>query len=197
MPSHAPWLEPTFCPSDREETITNLILAISAMEQIHGRLNLVGRGLSGTLLGYCVARDMRRTFMVVRCRPQKFGIDGNLEYGCHSDHAVENAQPGKYVIIDDFVDSGHTVRTTVDTISKESIKENDQDTTVCVGVLLYGSNAYRVAKVPTTKRQDNCWDNDGPGIQTYSVNFVLTSTDEAQTFMRAQAPVFPVNFNMW
>ena len=78
------------------------------------------RGLSGTLVGPAVVVGMNKTMLAVRKR------DDNS----HSDMMVEGDKGAKhYIIIDDFINSGSTVRA----IRKEVKKFAPQ--AKCVGVL--------------------------------------------------------------
>jgi adenine/guanine phosphoribosyltransferase-like PRPP-binding protein len=83
---------------------------------------LVFRGFSGAVVGPAVALKLKKRWVLVR-KP-----DDNA----HSGRRLEGMVQGKYVIIDDFIDSGATIKAIV-----EAINVTCHGIVECVGVVLY------------------------------------------------------------
>lgn len=80
------------------------------------------RGMSGALLGAPLAHLFKKTMLVVR----KPGVD------CHTDRAVEgDFGARRYVIVDDVISSGNTVRTIIRAIKHFAPHAE------CVGILVW------------------------------------------------------------
>lgn len=82
------------------------------------------RGMSGALVGPMVAARLNKEFLMVRKRKDN----------SHSSFDVEGTVPvtsQRYIIVDDFICSGRTVRTVIDKIS-EVLPEAE-----CVGIAVY------------------------------------------------------------
>lgn len=73
-------------------------------------------GLSGLLMGPVVADRLGKGIIVVRKEGEKN----------HSGYAIESSVSGKYVIVDDFISTGATIRRIVDNVGEG-----------CVGICLY------------------------------------------------------------
>lgn len=84
------------------------------------------RGLSGALVASIVAAKLDKPLVVVRKKIE----------GTHSSYGIEQgvAGPFRYVIVDDLIDKGGTVRAII-----EKIKEREEDA-VCVGIILYAQD---------------------------------------------------------
>ena len=84
-------------------------------------------GVSGALIAPAIAIALNKGVIVVR-KPKEHS---------HSTYGIEGTIKGKkrYIIIDDFIDSGKTCKTIID-----SIKHKKQfHTSTCVGIYTYGS----------------------------------------------------------
>jgi hypothetical protein len=83
---------------------------------------LVFRGFSGAVVGPAVALKLKKRWALVR-KPDD---------SAHSGRRLEGVVHGKYVVIDDFIDTGATIRAIVEAINItcDTIAE-------CVGVVLY------------------------------------------------------------
>jgi orotate phosphoribosyltransferase len=79
---------------------------------------VVFRGFSGALFGPAVALALGKSFALVR-KPDD---------SCHSLRLIEGEVIGPYIIVDDFVATGSTVKAIVNEVG---------DCTPCVGVVLY------------------------------------------------------------
>lgn len=86
---------------------------------------LVFRGFSGTLVGPATALRLGKRWALIRKQGDT----------AHSSRIVEGDNIGDYVIIDDFLDTGHTVRTIAETLSKLT-----EIRSACVGVVFYEQN---------------------------------------------------------
>lgn len=87
--------------------------------------SIVVRGLSGTIMGSCLAHRLKKNLVVVRKGEECHGY--SLEY---------NDFPKKYIILDDLVSSGDTIRSIKDRMDRilDSISSR------CMGIYLYHSN---------------------------------------------------------
>jgi hypothetical protein len=83
---------------------------------------LVFRGFSGAVVGPTVALQLRKPWALVR-KP------GDT---AHSGRRMEGGVAGKYVILDDFIDTGTTINAIVEAVSIVSPCRTE-----CVGVVLY------------------------------------------------------------
>ena len=83
-------------------------------------------GTSGLLVGPTIADRMKKKIAVIR-KSTKI---------CHSDNSVESEIIKQYIIIDDLVFIGETVRNIVDKI------ENQYPNARCVGLVLYRGEGY-------------------------------------------------------
>lgn len=84
---------------------------------------LVFRGFSGAVVGAAVAHVMQKPWILVR-KPSD---------SSHSGCTVEGTTKGKFVIIDDFLSSGQTVRETIQVMGNRFMCPDAQ----CIGVFLY------------------------------------------------------------
>lgn len=92
------------------------------------------RGLSGTLVGPLLAYLLNKTVLAVR-KPHELKRSNS-----HGYYQVEgDIAAGKYVIVDDFVSSGDTVREIIIEIHESAPRA------ICIGVLLIGGYAPRIA----------------------------------------------------
>lgn len=86
------------------------------------------RGMSGALVAPLVAREMRKKLLMVR----------KAKDSSHSMHTVEGDFSTKqYVIIDDMISSGNTLRGIIEDVKKDFIKERVATLPECVGIVLY------------------------------------------------------------
>ena len=118
-----------------------------------GRIDqVVGTGVSGIIALLPVSMQSGIPCMIIR-KPRE--IDECVtQGGCHSDRLVENVSKvdaGRYVIIDDSIDSGRTIRRIIETMIGEYPHSE------CVGIILYQENSYyespnaMFADVPITR----------------------------------------------
>lgn len=86
------------------------------------------RGLSGALVAPIVAREMKKTLLCVR---REIGETGHSVHGVEGDLAAR-----RYVILDDFVSSGTTVRKIIQAVRKEFL-DACRPVPVCIGICEY------------------------------------------------------------
>lgn len=99
---------------------------------------IVFRGFSGALVGPTVALQMEKQWALVR----KPGDNA------HSNNSIEGFVKGKFVILDDFIVTGTTIRAIVEAVShqppfsfrlneSEELVPNKIESPKCAGVILY------------------------------------------------------------
>jgi hypothetical protein len=88
------------------------------------------RGVSGLLIGIPIADRLDKRLCVIR-KPAE---------GTHSHHAVEGEPIGRYLILDDFVVSGETVKTIVETMREKF------PSLACAGFYGYDCHNYHGTK---------------------------------------------------
>lgn len=92
-----------------------------AVKKLHGKQfeAFAFRGMSGALLAPPLALKMKKTLIMVRKPGQ-----------CHTDRTVEgDAAAERYIIVDDFVSTGETIRTIVEEVTKAFPRAT------CIGLL--------------------------------------------------------------
>lgn len=86
------------------------------------------RGTSGVSLGAVTAYMLNKGLCIVR-KPNE---------NRHSDYDIEGPIGDRYVIVDDFISTGETVKTIVASLKEVSSAE-------CVGVICYATETWREA----------------------------------------------------
>ncbi len=92
-----------------------------------GDITIAVRGMSGATIGAIVAHHFKANLLIVR-----------KGEACHSTADVERdwAPPGRYIIIDDFIDSGRTLQAIEEAIRR------DNRAARCLGWYLYAPLTY-------------------------------------------------------
>jgi adenine/guanine phosphoribosyltransferase-like PRPP-binding protein len=117
-------LEPMLTPERARFTVRQVIKMIKARDLKFD--TIACRGVSGLLIAPVVAMRLNKTLLVVR-----------KGENTHSTHAVEGDYGAKrYLILDDFIDGGSTVRAIVEGIYGVSPKAR------CVGFIAYKRLSY-------------------------------------------------------
>lgn len=83
---------------------------------------VVFRGFSGAIIGAPVALQLKKDWALVR-KPND---------ASHTSNRIEGSVWGRYVIVDDFIDSGKTMRAIL-----ETVKEYGSTLAECLGCILY------------------------------------------------------------
>jgi orotate phosphoribosyltransferase-like protein len=136
-----------FDPSTLKKLVNKIVKAIKESGiEFDG---FVFRGLSGILIGVPVAMKLNKPYAVVRKKTES----------SHSDYLVEGWTPYKYIIIDDFICSGLTIKNILFEVKKESLKHIKPE---CVGLFLW--NKYMYQCVPESE------DNSIQGLLKKSKN---------------------------
>ena len=130
------------------------------------------RGVSGLLVGPALAAAMGKDIIVVR---KSVGMDH-----CHSGKIAEgNLDTERYLIVDDIISSGNTVKAIRNAVLLEQ-QRLDIKSGECAGVLCYGCSmggyAYHADAIGTTIYS---LDASG-GVETKSVRF------ETEVFMQTE-----------
>lgn len=81
--------------------------------------SIVFQGVSGVLIAAPLAVRLKKNLIVVR-----------KHQDCHSQHAIEGKNPKNYIIVDDFISSGRTVKVILSKMKRF-------DGAVCKGVFLF------------------------------------------------------------
>lgn len=114
------YLQPVFQLKERRQTVDRVIAALR--EQAIEFDAFACRGLSGLLIAPIVAMEMHKTLLVIRKDEKPTP---------HSDRKVEgDIGARKYVIVDDLISSGNTVKDIIRLIREVSQAE-------CVGIVRY------------------------------------------------------------
>lgn len=93
---------------------------------------VVFRGMSGCLMGPSIADALEKPFLVIRKEND----------GSHSSSLLEgHAEVKKFIIIDDLIDSGRTIRTILANVKDGGKCEAGFPNAVCVGIFLYSSSS--------------------------------------------------------
>jgi adenine/guanine phosphoribosyltransferase-like PRPP-binding protein len=100
------------------------------------------RGLSALLIAPIVAMRLGKSLIVVRKNGEKNHSNMKVE----GDHGART-----YIILDDFIDSGDTVRAIGESIHKEN-KEMK-----CVGFIAYKRLSFKDAYDPFEEQMDSAW----------------------------------------
>lgn len=93
---------------------------------------IVFRGMSGALVGPALAHALKKDMLLVR-KPEEKNYS-------HSAYPAEgNYELEKYIIVDDLIASGKTIRQTIETVSKleSDCLRRIVEPTRCVGVITY------------------------------------------------------------
>ena len=124
-------------------------LVMDHLENIPPDVGLVFRGVSGMIVGIRVVDRTGRKYAIVR-KPND---------GSHSSRQVEGWVTAKYVIVDDFIASGGTIKAIVTAINQAS-RENMYNPSKCVGIITYhGSSTcdfIRNNEIPLYGDCDRC-----------------------------------------
>ena len=108
--------------------------ALKVLEPIKKTFNAIAFcGMSGALIAPMIAKELGKELILVR-------KTGDKNHSCYKVEGYLNAE--KYIIVDDFIDTGATVRHI-----KKSIKKSSYNNAVCVGFLavqeLKGTESWR------------------------------------------------------
>jgi adenine/guanine phosphoribosyltransferase-like PRPP-binding protein len=106
-----------------------IITAVCDLRKVESFDSIVCCGISGLLVAPQIAEILNKHLVVVRKENDK----------CYSDFGIEGVAPYRYIIIDDLICSGKTVRHIKNTIKDEHPRA------ICVGVYCYlpDESAYR------------------------------------------------------
>jgi orotate phosphoribosyltransferase len=108
-------------------------VAVKRMAQVreeHPFDTIVFRGISGAAFGFVAGVALQTKVVYVRKEGEK---SHGYKLECNSNSPIKS-----YIIVDDFVCSGDTIRAIVEQINKRA-KQNEQRPPACAGVLLYDS----------------------------------------------------------
>lgn len=130
---HVPYLKGVINPKDRKKKIERIIKMLKPYNDRFTTFAFMG--MSGALIAPLLADKMGKDILLVRKNDKS-----------HSYYNAEGRVDGDYVIIDDLVDSGKTVRKIIDDISKVyPIK--------CVALVLY-DNYFTIEETKSKIQHD-------------------------------------------
>ena len=114
-------------PEERQNVINWIVQALEGKKDEFDAIAVSGS--SGLLVGPSVADHLQKNIILVRTNK-----------GGHSDYLVEGPKDGRYVIVDDLIDTGRTVKRIVRGIHTQ-LCEHSQ----CVGLVMYHSCQREIA----------------------------------------------------
>lgn len=126
------YLDHVFNPEKLKQVVK---LARKKMRQIHKAHpfdTIAFTGVSGAALGFILSYDTGFPVLVVR----KSGESSHASYKVEGNHSVK-----RYLVVDDFIDEGNTIRRIVKRIDEELTS----NAAVCAAIMLYAptsGNAY-------------------------------------------------------
>lgn len=130
---HAGWLKPIHDPAELRK-VTNLIVAeVSKMDP--KPVFVAVRGTSGTVIGGTVSLVSDIPLVVVRKND-----DSSHAMGYGSVQGISDAD-GPYVIVDDLVDTGDTVRQIIRAVSTRTTRSE------CIAVILYSERQLQTESI--------------------------------------------------
>lgn len=92
-------------------------------------------GVSGLVVGPMVANALGVPLVVVRKED---------DHSTHSDFQVEGCIPERYIIIDDFIESGDTVQYIQGMMDEHANEHGFEDSCECVSTLMYESRKFYI-----------------------------------------------------
>lgn len=120
------YLRPVFHWRDRQKTLKKLIKKIEKSNLSFDAIAFTG--LSGVLIGPFLAEKLKKEIIICRKKGDSSHCDMRIERN--------EGEINKYIIVDDLIDVGDTVRRIVGEIKSDSEKSYDEKIS-CVGVFLY------------------------------------------------------------
>lgn len=123
------YLEDVFNISNFAKMVDKLILSAQKMRKEIGFDTIAFQGTSGSAGAYILAKELYVPLICIRKENEKshYAQDNGLFEG--------SLDAKRYIIVDDFICSGHTVRR-IENIIHEKLKGNAK----CVGYLMYSSS---------------------------------------------------------
>jgi len=126
------YISSLFQPDSYKKTVARTALVVDYISETHDNLHLVHTGLSGSLIGHPVAMALKLKSLYIRKKDQSHGLSIEPEEA-HSRRSILKAP---YVIIDDFMDCGGTVKRIVKKMKTTFPK------CVPVGLVLYDDDNF-------------------------------------------------------
>lgn len=122
------YLGAVFDPERLPRTIEKTLEAAKALWEKHGYDTIAFSGMSGAAIAFILSHQMRIPILCVR-------KSGDSSHFVNPNRLLEgNLGVRKYLIVDDFISSGRTVKYIMDTISNEVYDAK------CVAMLMYSAN---------------------------------------------------------
>lgn len=91
------------------------------------------RGYSGSMIAPAVAHKLNKQMCLIRKGSEKR----------HSARLIEGFVGGRYIIVDDLISTGNTIRQIIKSLNSRSGKEWNCSESTCVGVFLYDTDYYK------------------------------------------------------
>ncbi len=132
---HCSWLESVIQPHRVSFTVRRTLRAISGKHFDA----IAFRGMSGALIAPIIAYKKKKNLLLVR-KPRDGGHSGRMVEG--------DRRSRRYIIIDDFISGGETVRTIVKRVKQFAPQAK------CVGVYLYNrdrAGLQRLVDIPVVR----------------------------------------------
>lgn len=134
----AHYLERMFNLRLRKNTVRNAVETIRQNISVRSFDTIAVRGISGVLLGSPLAIKLNKNLCVIR-----------KSDGSHSSNNLESGLScqGRYLIVDDFIETGSTVKAIVNGIKEDDTYNLDIGTdrrSTCVGAYLYRHDKFKI-----------------------------------------------------
>lgn len=132
----------TYSVDDWTRRLQRIAVKIELLQETHKIDALALRGSSGMMAGAVLSVALQMPVIYVR-KPGEYAHGGPVE--------SNSREPIKsYLIVDDFIDSGSTIREIVDAIDRDAEEERSV-APKCVGVLLYNDYSITTKSVKIGK----------------------------------------------
>lgn len=116
------YLVPLFQPAMTDKIVNALVTMLREKEVEFD--TIVFRGMSGSLIAPIIAYLMHKSLLVVRKDSENN----------HSGYSLEGNHPSRFIIIDDFISSGHTIKTILSDVGDRF------PNAICQGIFLWKSS---------------------------------------------------------
>jgi len=139
------YMESVFCVEDHQKIIQRMVVKVEKLKSILSFQAIACTGVSGFAVAFPIAYECKLPVIAVRKSGESSHGD-KIEMGYKKRIIIH-----KYLIVDDFIESGSTIRSIIKNINKYD------DALECAGILLYDTAhtermfSYKKEKFPIYK----------------------------------------------